>query len=430
MTTHDPFDRAIVAWLEADADQPVPDRFDAVMAQTRGRRQRPWWSSPERWLPVDLTSRAGVLAPPRLGRALLIVLLVLALVGAVVVVGTRQQTLPAPFGPAANGVILFSAGGDIRIAGVDGGDSRTLIGGPARDIAPLLSPDGSRVLFFRTVAPDRFDLMAATVDGSGVRSLTAEPLTQPSWADWSPDGTRVLVVHTVDGRPTVSIVAADGSPGMRSLVTGPLMADSPTWRPPDGREIVFRGTTASGTAVYVVSADGGEPRQVAPIVTHDGGYLGLRLAPDGGRVTYWHDQPITSAARGEERKSEVHVLDLGTGEDDRVGYDPTSRHELLPKFSPDGANILLVRFIGDGADLILAAADGSDGAGRRIGPSQQGWGVGGGSMDAPMFEFSPDGRKVLLAIGADVRMQVIDLATGAVEVGDFAEWPTWQRLAP
>ena len=53
---------------------------------------------------MDLASRASTLAPHRLGRAMLIVLLVLAVVGlAIVAIGSRQPRLPAPFGLARNG---------------------------------------------------------------------------------------------------------------------------------------------------------------------------------------------------------------------------------------------------------------------------------------------------------------------------------------
>ena len=47
-----------------------------------------------------------------------------------------------------------------------------------------------------------------------------------------------------------------------------------------------------------------------------------------------------------------------------------------------------------------------------------------------MFEFSPDGRKIVVALGPQRRLQVIDVATGAVEQGDYGEFPSWQRIAP
>jgi hypothetical protein len=51
-------------------------------------------------------------------------------------------------------------------------------------------------------------------------------------------------------------------------------------------------------------------------------------------------------------------------------------------------------------------------------------------MENPVFEFSPDGRKIIVAMGPQRRLLVIDVATAAVEQGDYGEFPFWQRIAP
>jgi dipeptidyl aminopeptidase/acylaminoacyl peptidase len=118
----------------------------------------------------------------------------------------------------------------------------------------------------------------------------------------------------------------------------------------------------------------------------------------------------------------VHLLDLASGADVRVGFDPSARHELQPKFSPDGRSILFVRFLpGGDAHLVIAAADGTD-VGRQVGPAL-GW-------SEAVFEFSPDGRKVLISLGVERRLQIIDVESGTVETGEFGAFPSWQRRAP
>jgi dipeptidyl aminopeptidase/acylaminoacyl peptidase len=433
MITNDAFERKVSDWLHADAEHRIPDHLDAVLRLTSAERQRPAWSSLERWLPVD-TTFAGRLAPPmRPAWPLIVVLLLAVFAAAIVFVGTRQR-LPAPYGPADNGSILYSAHGDIFIANLDGSASQPLIGGPDDDVAPVVSHDGTRFVWFRKVSIDGYVPHVANFDGTDVRVLTERQLREPSSADWSPDGTQILVLHKVAGKTTASIVAADGSRNMDHLELGAVEPESPMWRPPDGREIVFRGASFDGVALYAIGADNNDLRRIAPLKSSEGAmclegcYLGLRLSPDGTRVTFWHNMAADLATYQEGRKSEVHVLDLRTGEDFRIGYDPKSRHELLPKFSPDGESVLFVRFPVDGdAELLIAAADGSDVA-RQIGPSQR-WGSDVSQMSEPAFEFSPDGRKIILASGADRRMQVIDIASGNIELGEYAEFPAWQRVA-
>jgi Tol biopolymer transport system component len=431
MIANDPFERLVSDWLHADAEHRVPDHLDAVLHLTSRARQRPAWSSPERWLPMDLTYRAAALVRPAFGRALLIAALALLLVGALLVVGSRQPRLPAPFGPADNGHILYSANGDIYIAEADASAPRVLVAGPEDDYAPVLSNDGTRFVFFRfTGTADDYDIMAAKVDGSEIRTLTSAPVSSPGWADWSPDGSKVLISSERDGKPVVSILATDGSRTLRDLQAGGLAVVDPVWRPPNGREIVFTGTKDGRVALYRIGADGTGLRPIAPEIADTGApYTGTRISPDGTRVTYWLNRVVDVAQHPEGRKSEVHVRDIETGDDIVVGYDPASRHELMPKFSPDGKSILLVRFNTkpDAASLVIGAADGSDGPGRQVG-DYLAWG-GSGSLDEPTFEFSPDGRKILLSFGADRRMQIVDVGTGEPQEGAYTDFIFWQRVA-
>ena len=62
MITNDAFERTVSDWLHADAEHRIPDHLDAVLRLTSAERQRPAWSSLERWLPMD-TTFTGRLAP-------------------------------------------------------------------------------------------------------------------------------------------------------------------------------------------------------------------------------------------------------------------------------------------------------------------------------------------------------------------------------
>ena len=189
------------------------------------------------------TSFTGRLAPTmRPAFPLVVLLLLVAMMAAIVViVGSRQPRLPAPYGPADNGSILYSAHGDILIADPDGTDPRAVIGGPEDDVAPLVSSDGTRFVFFRKEFEGGYTLHAADIDGTDVAVLSQAPLRDPSWAYWSPDGSSVLVVHKIGAIDVVSTLAADGRGSIRQLDIGDIVPDSPMWRPPDGREIVLRG---------------------------------------------------------------------------------------------------------------------------------------------------------------------------------------------
>ena len=259
----------------------APGDLTDALDRIAGVGQRPAWTLRERWLPMDAPVGGRAAPAMRPGWPILVLLVLAAMAGAILLVGSRQQRSPAPYGPSANGAILSSADGDIHVADADGGNARVLIGGEGLDHAPVLANDGTRFVFFREASTDHFALMGARVDGTEIQRLARSDVEQPSWVDWSPDGSELLVAHVADGRRVASIVSTDGSQAMRRLAVGDLEVEAPMWRPPDGREIVFQGRSADRVSLYVTSVDGSAVRAVAPVKDGLGSYLGPRLSPTG-----------------------------------------------------------------------------------------------------------------------------------------------------
>ena len=178
----------LTQWLETTGITPRPDYVDDLLTQTARSRQRSAWRFPERWLPMDLTARAPTITGRQVPFRLigLVALLVLALaVGAALFVGS-QRRLPAPFGPAANGLIVYAAPtdpswmgksdyqrpiGDIMTVDPITGASSTLVGGPTVDGYPVVSLDGTRVAFVREA--DFYQMLyVVETSGGDPRALT------------------------------------------------------------------------------------------------------------------------------------------------------------------------------------------------------------------------------------------------------------------
>ena len=110
MTAFDRFDDRFGARLHDAIDDlaspQFPDYFDDVLAEAVAHRQRPAWTFPERWIPMSTLARRPAFVPALPWRTIGIALLLLALLvaGAIISFGLRPDPLPAPFGPAANGL--------------------------------------------------------------------------------------------------------------------------------------------------------------------------------------------------------------------------------------------------------------------------------------------------------------------------------------
>ncbi len=151
MTTSARFERQLPDILEDLYLGPTPDYRDEVLATATRSRQRPAWAIPGRWIPMaDIASRPTFI--PRLPiRSIAVALVIIALLvaAAVALVGSRQKSVPSPFGVAGNGLLALTSGSDIMTVDPVTGEVRTIVAGPGIDSSPVFSPNGQRIEFLR-----------------------------------------------------------------------------------------------------------------------------------------------------------------------------------------------------------------------------------------------------------------------------------------
>jgi hypothetical protein len=426
MTLNDGFERTLSDWLDEQAGRGAPSYLDETLARTTRTRQRPAWSSLERWLPVDLTAQLRFLARPSLGKALLVGAVLIALIGiAIIAVGSRVQRVPPPFGLAANGQIAYKADGDIQVADPDGTHAHTVISGPSDDFAVGYTRDGTHLTFLRKVSPDEATLMIAAPDGSGVRPILKEPLTDVTWIESSPDSRSLAVVHAANGVRVLSIVDIEHGT-MRTLDVNGLGVDYWVyWLPGTTSELLFGSLAGSGAAtvadIYSIQADGSGLTPVVPSMIGPAEYRGVDLAPDGRTLTYWRWESPTLPGR-------IHQLDIATKVDRVLRFDPSDYGEGGLLHSPDGSQVVLGRngtSSGPSWGQIMIAPADAKRPGILVGRLYD------KDTEEPAYGFSPDGETVFVTFAGEAP-QFFDAATGAPRTGpstESVECCSWQRLA-
>jgi Tol biopolymer transport system component len=434
MTTNHDFEQNLGAWLREDAVSRVPGHLDEVLVRTIATRQRPWWSSVRRWVPLDISMPPAPLTRSGSWRPILLVVALVLLIAAVVVVVTgSRRSLPPPFGPARNGVLLSSANGDIFRIDPRTGDRSPVITGSSFDFGPTFARDGTKFAFLRGAPspcgkPDcGLILVVANTDGSGVMEITPG---QPGldWFDWSPDGRRIAFLSSMSGRSghLLNIVDVDGT-GLTTLDLG-RPVNQLSWLPPDGTEILFRGEQLLDRdpppGIWAVQPDGSGLRAVSTRPALDSNdFNDVAVSPDGTRIAY------RDVAFKGGRRFRIRVLDLRTDVDRILPEAPGSAGEGGPGFSPDGRSIVYLRWASDDStQLVVAPVDGSS-FGVTIGPSGP-FGPDGPTINN--YGFAPDGTAVVANYDAEkvARLMPLDGSPPIVLARGELALATFQRLAP
>ena len=432
MTSERHLERDLPAILGEIATGRYPDYIDDVLATTARRRQRPAWTFPERWLPVELvTSRVGTTRMPwrQMGvLALLLLLIAAALIG---YLGSQQTRLPAPFGPAANGVVAYAQGGDIYTADPVTRTATRMVASPEMEFGPRFSRDGTRIVFARSAGNGRAQLYVVRVDGSELTRVTSDPIQlTPTvqvvpWEEYqfSPDGRSILIAMTTGGKAGISIAQSDGS--VIREVTLPMSATEPSFRP-DGSEILFVGETPLEThGVFGVDPSTGVVRT---IVEPTSGFdlAGANWSPDGTRIAYW------AWGDGDGVTAHTHMVSAdGTG-DRLLPIPPDAVWQVGSDWSNEGSRLFMLRgYTGGYGDVrpVVIPVDGSS------------FGVelaydGNPVEDCCSFwEWAPDDTMIIgtpAAMGGAPTQQVnVDPVAGGSRPAPWASTsdPTWQRVA-
>ena len=176
MTTNDALERMVTDRLISDAAGYESDRaLDDALALTSRKRPYPQWLALLKEPPMRIPSRVVVGSPTfRLVSILALTLLLALVAGGAVVAGASLLPSPgprlAPFGPAANGSLLFVRDGDLYLANADGSQPKPIATDAAHDnVGAWFSHDGTHIAIARGVS---------SVRSSSARLTSASPTTR------------------------------------------------------------------------------------------------------------------------------------------------------------------------------------------------------------------------------------------------------------
>ena len=422
------FERALPGILADLGAGPTHD-YTQLLAETSRARQRPAWSFPERWLPMDVVLRrpTTLASPPRRLLAVLALLLIAALVGVAILAGSRP-TVPPPFGVARNGFIAYvDPDGRIWSGDPETFVSRVIVDTPGNS-TPVFSPDGLRMAFIPTATSQ---VIVTRTDGREPRTIRLTQGGSIGYLGWTPDSRSLIL--TIQGDSTIYRydVEQPGEPrvlGATLELAGLDSQPGQLFRPPDAREILQVEQRAGRDIIVVTALDGGARRVVLDDPAFQDVY-GTSWSPDGKLISF-------TASRTDERNPYHTWLMNPDGSGlRRLFHDSTDRVDGHALWSPDATAIAIMRWWNPSPDFPdprpITIVDPVSGAFHEVGSVHP--------NGYNQFGWSPDGRWIIQIPGdlpgetnVPHPILVIDAKTG--EEADSG-WTSrnslsWQRQAP
>lgn len=268
--------------------------------------------------------------------------------------------------------------------------------GGSMDYWPCFSPDGKTVLFSRTMDGGKNWTLLRVPAAGGEPAPFAKLAGSATRASWSAKTGRIVFdLDGTDGSHAIWVINGDGSGAHAVAISGASLPGYPSWYA-DGKSIAY-GESAQNI-LYRVKEDGGAPTAItsqAQVLT------GMSsVSPDGKWIAF----------AGQKNNGQVY----NQGENQIWLVDDSGTARLLeasplpgrtPSWSPDGQRIAFESDRGSPDGHYAAFIINRDGSGLTQATDY--------ALNASHPVFSPDGRRLVMAIGDPARnistIAIVDL---------------------
>jgi len=224
---------------------------------------------------------------------------------------------------------------------------------------PDFSPDGLRLTFcygtFDNFGNLFTEIYVVNVDGTSLRQLTNDGLID-CFPRWSPDGSSIVFGRTVPRTQqlVVTTMRADGSD--KRELSSPVWGIARSGFTPGGKHILWETQQAGFISVlWIMDADGTHQKRLTPAPLKAGEVSAP--SPDGKHVVF-----ISNQNTPPEVPNALFAMDIDNGNIVQITHPVGISHDVLPNYSPDGTKIVFAsdRMSPDGSlDLFTIGSDGS-----------------------------------------------------------------------
>jgi Tol biopolymer transport system component len=215
------------------------------------------------------------------------------------------------------------------------------------NVGPVLSPDGTKVIFYSERDLFAIDLYVADVRTGEIIKKITNTSTSPhfesiefltSAGSWDRDGKRFVFPGISDGRPVMTIIDVDKGKTDREIkITEVDEFVNPAWSP-DGKQIAFSGLVGGFNDLFLYDLDAGTLKRL----TNDAyAEMDPAWSPDGKQIAFSTDRFTTNLTQVKAGHLKLAVLDVASGTVKEL-FGFAGAKNVSPHYTPDGKAIFFL----------------------------------------------------------------------------------------
>jgi Tol biopolymer transport system component len=212
------------------------------------------------------------------------------------------------------------------------------------NLSPVLSPDGSKVVFLSSRDLFSIDMYLADARTGKILRKLVKTAVDPhfesiqfikSAGSWNPEGNQFVFGGITKGEPVLVVVNTENGDKEKEIAfknLGEIL--NPTWSP-DGRYIVFSALEGGLTDLYMYDLGTGELTKLTDDFYSD---LSPAWSPDGRSIAFVTDRFSTDLSLLDIGNLQMALVDPKTKEIERVpGF--TGARNINPQWAPDSKSL-------------------------------------------------------------------------------------------
>jgi hypothetical protein len=212
------------------------------------------------------------------------------------------------------------------------------------NIAPAISPDGTKLMFLSDRDLFSIDLFLADATTGEVQQRITQTALDPhlqslqfiqSAGSWRGDGRRFVFAGIAGGEPLLQLYDLEEENSVRDI-RFPRLGEilNPTWSP-DGRHVAFSAVTGGLTDLYSYDLETDSLRRLTSDAFAD---LQPAWSPDGRSLAFATDRFSTDLSSLQLGTYGIAILDVGSGRVRPMAGFRGAKH-LNPQWAPDGRSL-------------------------------------------------------------------------------------------